>query len=91
MGYLYKKLQQLGIKKYTNVITKIATAQTWPSWVSDYQTKIISEQLNLLSHISLYTTVLFFLQSDQFQERKYKSVKEEKFKVQQRYRLQWRK
>ena len=34
-------------------------------------------------------TVLVFLQSDQLQSRKYKSIREEKFKVQSRYRLQW--
>ena len=47
--------------------------------------------ITLLSHISLYTTVLVFLHSDQFQERKYMSIKEEKIKVQHRYRFQWRK
>ena len=34
--------------------------------------------ITLLSHISLYITVLVFLHSDQLQSKKYKSIKEEK-------------
>ena len=41
-----------------------------------------------MSHVLLYTTVLVFLHSDQLQSKKYKSIKEEKFKVQNRYQLQ---
>ena len=67
----------------------MATTQTWPNGVSDYQTKNNQWTITLLSHISLYATVLVFLPSDQFQSWKYKSNKEEKFKAQNRYWLQW--
>ena len=39
-----QKLTTIGDKIISNVITKIETAKTWPSRVSEYQTKIISEQ-----------------------------------------------
>ena len=63
------------------MITKIAAAQTWLSRVSDYQTKNNQWTITLLSHISLYATVLVFLCSDQLQSRKYKLIKEEKIQM----------
>ena len=85
------KITTIGDKVYPNIITKIPTAQTWASRVSDYQAKNNQWTITLLSHISLHTTVLVFLHSDQLQSKKYKSIKQEKFKVQNRYQLQWRK
>ena len=60
------------MKKITTKIQrpKIATAQTWPCRVSDYQTQNNQWTITLLSHISLYATVLVFLHSDQLQRRK---------------------
>ena len=72
------KITTIGDKVYPNIITKIPTAQTWASRVSDYQAKNNQWTITLLSHISLYTTVLVFLHSDQLQSKKYKSIKEEK-------------
>ena len=57
------------------MITKIAAAQTWPSRVSDYQTKNNQWTITLLSHISLYATVLVFLRSDNYNQEKIQRTK----------------
>ena len=66
------------------MITKISTVQTWPSRVSDYQTKNNQWTITLLSHISLYTTVSFSSHLS-ITMKKNKLFKEEKIKVQNRY------
>ena len=83
--YCLRKLKT-GLCTYFFVL-KILTAQTWPSTISDYKTKT-EWKITLLSCISLYTTVLVFLDRYQFQSRKisYSKKKNSKYKTDINYK-----